>query len=128
MREAKPLIAVVDDNADFRGFVELVLSMEGFEPVTYRNGGTAFEQMRDLPPSLAIIDYLLPDFDGLQLIDLLRRTPATAHVPIVLTTAISAPYAGPIVRAAQARGADVLFKPFQVEALASVIRRQLAVG
>jgi len=119
------VIAVVDDDPDFTRIMSLALGFEGFRPVSLPSAGAALDYFRTHQPSLAIIDYRLPDLLGVQLMEAMRSDPHTRAVPVILTTALERGHVAPLQDAARRLDAILLLKPFDLETLADTIRRLL---
>ncbi|MCR9245486.1 MAG: response regulator [bacterium] len=81
------LVLIVDDEEDLAAAVEALLSRRGFRTYKVHDGEAAITATAELLPDLVILDYELPELDGLQVIARLRADPATATVPILLNSA-----------------------------------------
>lgn len=119
------VIAVVDDDPDFTRIMSLTLGFAGFRPVSLPTAAAALAYFRHNRPSLAIIDYRLPDLLGIQLMETLRSEPNTRELPVILTTALERGHVVPLQDAARRLDAVLLLKPFDLETLADTIRRLL---
>jgi DNA-binding response OmpR family regulator len=84
-------ILVVDNDEQVRYFLYRFLTTKGFLADTCCSGRDAIEKVAALPPDLAVVDYLMPEMDGIQLIERLHQNPATRGLPAVLITALWAP-------------------------------------
>ncbi len=80
-------VVVVEDEAAIAEVLAYNLSKEGFQVEVEPRGDSALEALRRRPPDLVLLDLMLPGLDGLELTRLLKRDPATAHLPIVMLTA-----------------------------------------
>src|SRR5207244_5566412 len=78
------LILVVDDEESILDFVCMGLRYEGFETATAETGRAALERFHALAPQLVILDWMLPDLDGLRVCRELR---GISDVPILMLTA-----------------------------------------
>jgi two-component system alkaline phosphatase synthesis response regulator PhoP len=83
-------ILVVDDEPEAVELVEFNLEQAGFAVVTAADGAEALTKARATPPSLIVLDLMLPEIGGLEVCKMLRRDPATAGVPIIMLTARAA--------------------------------------
>ena len=81
-------ILVVDDEASVVEVVSLYLQKEGFQVRTAHDGYTALAAIRYRLPSLVVLDVMLPQVDGLEIMRRLRGDPAS-DVPVILLTARS---------------------------------------
>ena len=77
-------ILVVDDEKHIVELVELYLSKEGFRVISAADGAEALERVRQEGPSLVILDIMLPEVDGL---DVLRELRKTGGIPVIMLTA-----------------------------------------
>ena len=84
---SKPLILVVEDEADIAEILEYNLEREGFEVEVQSRGDRALEVIRKSKPSLVLLDLMLPGLDGLELTRILKRDERTSGLPIVMLTA-----------------------------------------
>src|SRR5262245_46869103 len=108
-----PRILVVDDEPLLAELLSLALTYEGWDVHTAPDGRTALDLAEDLRPRLVILDVMLPDINGLEVLRLLRKT---AHdVPVMFLTAMDSVED----RAAglNAGGDDYLTKPFSLDDL-----------
>jgi DNA-binding response OmpR family regulator len=83
-------LLVVDDEADTVELITFNLKKAGFEVDTAKDGSEALRKVRAVPPSLILLDLMLPQIDGLEVFKLLRRDPSTAGIPIIMVTAKAA--------------------------------------
>jgi two-component system, OmpR family, response regulator ResD len=81
-------ILVVDDEASVVEVVALYLRREGFSVRLARDGREALAAVREQLPTLVVLDVMLPQVDGLEIVRRLRQDP-TSNVPIILLTARS---------------------------------------
>ena len=82
----KKNILVVDDEKDIVDLLSYNLSKEGFAVITARNGKEALEKVKQ-KPELIILDVMMPEMNGLQVIQELRKEKSTASIPVILLTA-----------------------------------------
>jgi two-component system phosphate regulon response regulator PhoB len=81
-----PRVLVVDDEKDLRSLLEYNLVQAGFSVVTAENGREALERVRESPPDLVLLDVLLPDMPGTEVLKALRRS-SPRPLPILMLTA-----------------------------------------
>ncbi len=114
-------ILVVDDEEAIREVVTTMLEAQGFQCAAVSNGRLAQDQFRKLGPDLVLSDMIMPEMDGIKLLDWLRVT--DHEVPVIMVTAIH-----DISTALEAirRGAyDYILKPFEKDQLFMSVRRAL---
>lgn len=120
----KPVILAVDDNLD--NLVLLEYQLEGTVSstiVTATTGNSAFLLAMRLQPDLILLDILLPDIDGFEVVRRLRRCPLTAAIPIIAVTALARSEDRDRILAV---GFDAyLSKPYDIDDLEALITRHL---
>lgn len=79
-------ILVVDDEKDILDFLKYNLQKEGYAVLTARNGKEALAQA-ELKPHLILLDVMMPEYDGWEVVKRLKRNPATANIPAIFLTA-----------------------------------------
>ncbi len=80
-------ILVVEDEADLAELVAFNLQQAGHRVTTAGDGATALAEIRRSVPDLVVLDVMLPDITGIEVCRQLRRTEATASIPVVMLTA-----------------------------------------
>lgn len=83
-----PLVLLVDDNNELRKFLADQLS-QYYRIVEAREGKEGLDLALELLPDLVISDVMMPVMDGIQLLDQLKHTLTTSHIPVILLTAKS---------------------------------------
>jgi two-component system response regulator FixJ len=115
---AKPTVYVVDDDADVLGSLRFLLETDGFSVRTFRNGPALLNAVRSTGVDCFVIDYRMPDMNGIDLAGRLRNRDIAA--PIILITGY--PDENISARAAAAGVRHVLQKPLLEESLVTRIR------
>ena len=116
-----PRILVVDDEADIRTSMELILGDEGFKIQTARTGAEAQNILLSGAPDLVISDIQLPDLDGTTLLSWIRAR--RIAVPVILITGM--PGRATVERAVDQEASGYLVKPIRRVALLEAIGRAL---
>ncbi len=86
---ARERILLIEDEPDIAEVLQYNLEKEGFQVELAGRGDAGLEAVRRESPDLILLDLMLPGLDGLEMTRLLKRDPATAHLPIVMLTARS---------------------------------------
>src|SRR5450631_2188206 len=115
---AKPTVYVVDDDADVLGSLRFLLETDGFEVRTFRSGTSLLNVVRPTGVDCFVIDYKMPDMNGIDLAGRLRTRDIAA--PVILITGY--PDENISARAAAAGVRHVLLKPLLEESLVTRIR------
>lgn len=88
MTRQAPVVLVVEDEAAISDLLAFHLEHSGFAPVVASEGRKALDLAHNgSVPALIILDLMLPDMDGLDILKILRRERRLAHVPVILLTA-----------------------------------------
>ena len=82
-------ILIVDDDANNRLLLQVMLANEGYEIVTASAGTEALDLVEQLPPDLIVLDVMMPGMDGYQVATRIKANPATRHIPVIMLTALS---------------------------------------
>ena len=80
-------ILIADDDPDILELLTLNLEHEGFEVLGASDGDEAWALVRDAMPDLVVLDVMMPERDGLDVLTSLKAHPRTRHIPVVLLTA-----------------------------------------
>jgi len=119
---AIPSVYVVDDDAGVLSSLRFLLEADGFEVRTFRNGAALLNAVRSAGADCYVIDYKMPDMNGIDLTGRLRERDIVA--PVILITGYPDENIG--ARAAAAGMRHVLLKPLLEESLVTRIRGAIA--
>lgn len=114
------LILVVDDEARMVRFIQLNLEHDGFRVISAYNGREALEQVRSQLPNLILLDVMMPDLDGFEVLERIREQSA---VPVIMLTAKGEE--DDRVRGLELGADDYITKPFSPRELVSRVRAVL---
>lgn len=114
---AQDKILIVEDDSGISDFVNLELQHEGFETQIAENGRIALEKFESFNPDLILLDIMLPELSGLEV---LRRIRKTSNVPVIILTARGETYDR--VNGLDAGADDYIPKPFEIEELLARMR------
>ncbi len=78
---------VVDDNPDLVDILRITLESKGFNVRCAYSGKDLFAGLEEHKPDLIILDIMMPEMDGLEVLTRLKGNPATASIPVILLTA-----------------------------------------
>ena len=113
------IVFVVDDNADWLELVQRYAAGSRYQVMTCLAPETACAAAGKMQPSLIILDVMMHNIDGWQVLSELRHDPATSHIPVVVCTVL------PLEEMALALGANAfLQKPVSQQQFLHVIERQ----
>jgi formate hydrogenlyase transcriptional activator len=117
-------ILVVDDTPANLGFLIETLSQAGYRVRVATDGESALEQARYAPPSLVLMDAMMPGIDGFETTRRMRGLATLASVPVIFMTALSE--SADKVRAFAAGANDYVTKPFQHEEVLARVQTHIA--
>ena len=117
---AENRILVVDDDPQTLRYVRDTLAAAGYTPVTTGDPGELSGLVKTKKPQLVLLDLLLPETDG---IELMERIPGLSDLPVIFISAYGRDET--IVRALDAGAADYIVKPFSPTELAARVRAAL---
>ena len=83
-------ILVVDDDASVRSLIRLILDKEGYEIFEADQGALAYTLAVAMEPDAILMDVMMPNMSGFEVLKKLRENPATQGTPVILLTALSA--------------------------------------
>ena len=117
------LIYIVEDDGDIREIESYALKCGGFEVQEFECAKDLYRGIEEKAPDLFLLDVMLPDEDGLQILTKLREHPQTKDVPIILVTAKSSEIDK--VRGLDTGADDYITKPFGIMELLSRVKALL---
>ncbi|MCS7072668.1 MAG: response regulator, partial [Anaerolinea sp.] len=112
----QPLVLVADDDLTITIMLRHVFEKQGFQVVHVDNGTAALNTARDRLPDLILLDILMPEMNGFEVLRLLREDKATASIPTILITA-NARTPSDVVKGMDLGANDYLHKPFSPQEL-----------
>ena len=121
MGAMKRILLAEDDN-DMRQFLTRALKTAGYEVVSFDNGKSAYDRLREEPFSLLLSDIVMPEMDGIELAR--RATELDPDLKVMFITGFAAVALNPDNQAP--RQAKVLSKPFHLRDLVNEVTRLLA--
>jgi DNA-binding response OmpR family regulator len=113
-------ILVVDDEERMVRFIRLNLEHDGFQVSEAFNGKHAVQRLRDVNPDLILLDVMMPDLDGFEVLEMIREI---SNVPVIMLTAKSEE--DDRVRGLELGADDYIPKPFSPRELVSRVRAVL---
>ncbi len=116
-------ILVVDDEKRMVGFIRLNLEQDGFEVIEAFNGTEALDRLRDSLPDLILLDVMMPDIDGFEVLRMIREI---SQVPVIMLTAKEEE--DDKVKGLELGADDYITKPFSPRELVSRIKAVLRRG
>jgi signal transduction histidine kinase/DNA-binding response OmpR family regulator/streptogramin lyase len=81
----KPLVLIVEDNPDVAHYISVSLK-DGYRTIRAENGADGIQKAIDLVPDIIISDVMMPEKDGYELCEVIKKDERTSHIPIILLT------------------------------------------
>lgn len=123
MKKKDIKILLVDDEADILEIVGYNLSQEGYQIVTAANGKEAVAKAKKELPQLIIMDVMMPEMDGMEACEIIRKMPELSDVIITFLTARNEDYSQ--VAGFDAGADDYITKPIKPKLLVSKVKALL---
>jgi DNA-binding response OmpR family regulator len=120
VRQGDPCALVVEDDEFVRGAVVALLLREGFRVVEAADGNAALTQAAEEQPDVVVLDVMLPDIDGFEVVRRLRRY---SSVPVLMLTALEGE--SHLVAGLEGGADDYLTKPYSARELLARVRALL---
>lgn len=116
-------VLVVEDEEHIRTVLEYNLKLDGFEVHLAADGVSGLEVAREIRPDLVLLDWMLPDMDGLKVLSELKNDETTSHIPIFMLTAKG--MMSDVGKALYEGADDYITKPFDPMELGEIIKKKL---
>ncbi|MGH7345271.1 MAG: response regulator, partial [Candidatus Rokuibacteriota bacterium] len=118
--QQRPVVLIVDDDDGVRDALHLILD-ESYSVVDVQDGRTALSLIRDRRVDLVLLDILMPDVDGIEILQEIRSV--EPHLPVIMMTAVRTVLTA--VAAMKLGAADYITKPFAEANLLAAIHAAL---
>ena len=80
-------IMIVEDDDDARQMAQMILEHQGFSVETAANGKEAVEKLKSVIPALILLDIMMPEMNGYDVLVHLKQRPETQNIPVIMLTA-----------------------------------------
>jgi two-component system alkaline phosphatase synthesis response regulator PhoP len=117
------LIYIVEDDLNIREIESIALKNSNYTVSAFDCAEAFFGQMAELLPDLVILDIMLPDQDGYEIMRKMRKNPLTAKIPVIIVTARTTEM--DLVKSLDSGADDYIRKPFSIMELLSRVRALL---
>lgn len=117
------LIYIVEDDESIREIEEFALKNSGHKVLGFEDAKSFYKQIADVIPDLVLLDIMLPDENGNEIVKKLRRSSYTKKLPIIMVTAKTADI--DLVKGLEDGADDYIKKPFSVMELISRVKALL---
>ena len=117
------LIYIVEDDTNIREIESFALKNSGYQIQDFGNAKEFYRAVKEKKPDLVLLDIMLPDEDGMEILQKLRKTPETKRLPIIMVTAKATELDR--VKGLDLGADDYIIKPFGVMELISRVKAVL---
>jgi CheY-like chemotaxis protein len=116
-------VLIVEDVADIRAMMKILIQIHGFETILARDGYEAVEKAKEFRPDIILMDLMMPVMDGFMATRLIKENEELKKIPILAVTA----YGETCIEKAREAGFDaVISKPLEFENLKPLLNRYLS--
>lgn len=123
----RPVVMVIEDEASLAKFLRQYLELEGFTAMTAANRNEIVAGLRrQPPPDLVLLDVMLPDADGFNILLKMREHPVLKTVPVLMLTAKATRES--VLRGLAGGANGYITKPFEPKALISAVQTVLGIS
>jgi two-component system phosphate regulon response regulator PhoB len=119
----EPLVLVVEDEPAQREVLAYNIRAEGYQVLTAEAGDEALDVVRETPPDVIVLDWMLPHVSGIEVCRQLKMSGETARIPVIMLSARSEE--ADRVRGLETGADDYVTKPYSVAELLARLRTQL---
>lgn len=119
----KNLVLAVEDEEALGMILKYNLEKENYDVVIVSNGNKAISEIERLNPSVILMDWMLPEISGLELVKLIRSRPDIKNIPIIMLTAKGEEEDK--IRGLSAGADDYVTKPFSIPELLARVKAQM---
>lgn len=116
-------IFIVEDDADIREIEKIALKNSNYEVKTFENAKDFYKKLEETIPDLVILDVMLPDECGYEIVKKLRLQEATSKIPVIMVTAKTQEM--DMIRGLDEGADDYIKKPFSVMELITRVKALL---
>ncbi len=123
MNAVAKTVLVVEDKASLTQMLQFLFLSKGLNVQIAFNGKEALEKAGSILPSLILMDIMMPEMDGFEVLEELKKDPATSHIPVIMLTARKS--REDMQRAKDLGAVEYITKPFKAVEVVDKVLRQL---
>jgi len=114
-------ILTCDDEKHIVRLIQVNLERQGYEVITAFNGAECLEKVKEDCPDLIVLDVMMPEMTGFEVLDILKKDPETENIPVIMLTARAQD--SDVLRGWQSGVECYLTKPFNPMELIAFVKR-----
>lgn len=119
-KKPRRVILIVDDNNEVLEILKQLLEDYEYSVVAASSGLEALQKLEEITPNLILLDISMPQMDGIEVLNRIKRNPKTSSIPVIMLTAKID--TGTIWKAQEMGACDYIVKPFKTAELLKWIR------
>ena len=116
-------VLVIEDEEHIRTVLEYNLKLDGFDVHLAEDGSSGLELARRITPDVILLDWMLPEMTGLEVLSELKQDEKTQNIPVFMLTAKA--MGGDLAQALRQGADDYITKPFNAAELGQTIKSKL---
>jgi CheY-like chemotaxis protein len=121
--EQRKKILVVDDEQLTRAVLQHNVILAGYDVIVASNGREAMQKIQEVTPDLIVVDLVMPDMNGFEMLRRIRSNKETMQTPVIVVSALQSQTD---IEEAKASGADIyLTKPIKPEEFIKHVKKYL---
>ena len=117
------LIYIVEDDSNIREIETIALKNSGYEVRAFENAKDFYRKIEERLPDLVLLDVMLPDENGYEIVKKIRKTPTTKNLPVIMVTAKTQEI--DMIKGLDDGADDYIKKPFSIMELISRVKALL---
>lgn len=117
-------IVIVEDDLTTVKLLKFMLESKKYEILHYTNGSEAEKNIENEMPDLILMDVMLPEVNGIEITKKLKQSSKTAHIPIIIISALGQEIE--VMNGLQAGAEAYIVKPFDSQSLSRLIEEKLS--
>lgn len=114
------LVYIVEDDESIREIETIALKNSGHEVLAFENAKSFYKKIEEIIPDLLVLDVMLPDENGNEIVGKLRDNPATRKIPIIMVTAKTSEM--DMIKSLDNGADDYIKKPFSIMELITRVK------
>ena len=116
-------VLVIEDEEHIRNILKYNLHLDGFDVSVAEDGRKGLELARQVKPDVILLDWMMPEMNGLEVLSQLKKDSETENIPVFMLTAKA--MRNDLVQALQHGADDYIAKPFEPVTLGQTVRHKL---
>lgn len=121
--EKQIFVLAIEDEEHIRNILKYNLKLDGFEVCVAEDGRKGLELAREKIPDVILLDWMIPEMNGLEVLSELKKDERTENIPVFMLTAKA--MSGDLEQALHKGADDYITKPFDSTKLGQIIRSKL---